>query len=127
MPQYEINVWKEVELISKEVTYFEDDKSCASYVNDKYNVPDSWTQTTIKNGQLRWKPQRGIRVTWGKLPEYSYRPKKILTSDDKALQRNLDKSITEEAIKEFEEKQYRDMRDDSSKPHPDAKGYEEKK
>ena len=32
-----------------------------------------------------------------------------------------------EAIKEFEEKQYRDMRDDSSKPHPDAKGYEEKK
>ena len=127
MPQYEINVWKEVELISKEVTYFENDESCSSYINNKYNVPDSWTQTVRENGKLRWRPQRGIRVTWGKLPEYNYVPKKMLTNDDKILQRKLDKSITPESIREFEEGQYKNMRDDSSKPHPDAKGYEEKK
>jgi len=74
MPQYEINVWREVELVSKEVTYFENDKSCASYVNNKYNVPDSWTKAIT---ELRWRPQRGIRVTWGKLPECNYKPRKM--------------------------------------------------
>ena len=124
MPQYEINVWKEGELISKEVTYFENDESCASYVNDKYNVPDSWTKTVT---ELRWKPQRGIRVTWGKTPEYNYKAKKMLTNDDKALQRKLDKSITEETIKEFKQDQFKDMIRKDFYDNPNAKGYEDHK
>ena len=109
MPKYEINLWKEIELVSKEVTYFENDADCHSYVNKKYHVPESWTQNVIKNGKLRWRPNRGIRVTWGKLPEYNYKPKKILTDDDRALQTKLDKSITLESIKEFEEDQYKEL------------------
>ena len=124
MPQYEINVWKEVELISKEVTYFENDESCARYVNDKYNVPDSWTNTVT---ELRWKPQRGIRVTGGKTPEYNYNAKKMLTNDDKALQRKLDKSITEETIKEFKQDQFKDMIRKDFYDNPNAKGYEDHK
>ena len=127
MPKYEINVWKEIELISKEVTYFEDGERCASYVNDKYNSPDSWTQTVTDNGQLHWKPQRGIRVTWGKLPEYNYKPKKMLTSDDRTLQRKLDKSITEETIKEFKQNQFRKLIRESFYDNPNAEGYEDKK
>ena len=124
MPKYEINVWKEVELISKEVTYFENDQKCASYVNDKYNVPDSWT-TAIT--ELRWRPQRGIRVTWGKLPAYNYKPKIILTKDEKVLQRKLDKSITKETIEEFRQNQFKDMIRKDFYGNPNAKGYEDNK
>ena len=124
MPQYEINVWKEVELISKEVTYFEDDEGCANYINSKYNAPDSWTHTITES---RWGPQRGIRVTWGKLPAYSYKPKKMLTSDDKELQRKLDESITPETIKEFRQDQFKDMTRKEFYDNPDAKGYEDHK
>ena len=124
MPQYEINVWKEVKLISKEVTYFEDDKSCESYVDNKYNVPDSWTKATP---ELRWKPQRGIRVPWGRIPEYNYKPKKMLTNDDKILQRKLDKSITEETIKEFKQDQFKGMIREDFYGNPDAKGYKDHK
>ena len=127
MPKYEINLWKEIELVSKEVTYFENDADCHSYVNKKYHVPESWTQNVIKNGKLRWRPNRGLRVTWGKLPEYNYKPKKILTDDDRALQTKLDKSITLESIKEFEEDQYKELMEKGARPHPNAKGYEEKK
>jgi hypothetical protein len=124
MPQYEINVWREVELLSKEVTYFENDESCAAYVNDKYNAPDSWTQSVT---ELRWRPQRGIRVTWGKLPQYNYKPKKMLSAEDHALQKQLDDSITEENIKEFEDNLFKDMTRKDYYGNPDAKGYEEKK
>jgi len=125
MPKYEINVWRGMELVSKEITYFENNDDCHSYVNKKYNVPESWTQNVIENGKLRWRPNRGIRVTWGRLPEYNYKPKKILTNEDIALQRKLDKSITLETIKEMEEDQYRKLREKGAEPHPDAKGYEE--
>ena len=124
MPQYEINVWKEVELISKEVTYFEDDKGCANYINNKYHVPGSWTHAVT---ELRWRPQRGIRVTWGKLPEYSYKPKKMLTYEDKELQRRLDESITPKTIKEFKQDQFKDMIREDFYSNPDAKGYEDHK
>ena len=127
MPKYEINVWRGMELVSKEITYFENNDDCHSYVNKKYNVPESWTQNVIENGKLRWRPNRGIRVTWGRLPEYNYKPKKILTNEDRALQRKLDKSITLETIKEMEEDQYRKLREKGAESHPDAKGYEEKK
>ena len=127
MPKYEINVWKEIELISKEVTYFESDDKCHIYVNNKYHVPETWTQTVTENGKLRWRPTRGIRVTWGKLPEYNYQPKKMLTIDDRAVQRKLDKSITLESIKEFEEDQYKELRNKGAKSRPGAKGYEDYK
>jgi len=116
-----------MELVSKEITYFENNDDCHSYVNKKYNVPESWTQNVIENGKLRWRPNRGIRVTWGKIPEYNYQPKKMLTIDDRAVQRKLDKSITLESIKEMEEDQYRKLREKGAESHPDAKGYEEKK
>ena len=125
MPKYEINVWKEIELLSKEVTYFESDEKCHDYVNSKYNVPESWTQTVTENGKLRWRPNRGMRVTWGKLPEYNYQPKKMLTDNDKDIQKKLDNSISTETIKEFEKEQYENLIDEDSGPHPDAKGYEE--
>ena len=59
--------------------------------------------------------------------EYNYKPKKILTDDDRALQTKLDKSITLESIKEFEEDQYKELMEKGARPHPNAKGYEEKK
>ena len=51
----------------------------------------------------------------------------MLTIDDRAVQRKLDKSITLESIKEMEEDQYRKLREKGAESHPDAKGYEEKK
>ena len=127
MPKYEINVWREMELVSKEITYFENNDDCHSYVSKKYNVPESWTQNVIENGKLRWRPTRGIRVTWGKLPTYNYKPKKMLTNDDKVIQNKLDESITFETIKEFEKEQYENLIDEDAGSHPDAKGYEEVK
>ena len=127
MPQYEINVWRDTELISKEVTYFETSESCAVYVRDKYGGPDSWTNIRNSNGKLRWHLKRGFRTTWGKLPEYSYEPKRMLREEDKILQKKLDDSITPETIKEFEGDLFKDMTRKEFYSNPGSKGYEDKK
>ena len=126
MERFEINVWKDSELLSKEVVQFPSSKECYNYVAEKYHGPNSWTgvHQNIKTGITRWRPPIGIRVTWGKLPEYNYRPVK-LSAEDKKLQKQLYDSITDKTIQE------EGMNDMFAKlrnnygPNPDAKGYDE--
>ena len=126
MERFEINVWKAAELLSKEVVEFPSTKECYDYVQEKYHGPNSWTGThqNLKTGITRWRPPIGIRVTWGKLPEYQYKPKK-LSAEDKKLQQKLYDSITEETVmKEGVKDMFSKLREDYG-PNPDAKGYDE--
>ena len=128
MERFEINVWKDAELLSKEVVEFPSTKECYNYVTEKYHGPDSWTgaHQNLKTGMKIWRPPIGIRVTWGKLPEYKYRPKK-LSAEDKKLQQQLYDSITEETVmKEGVRDMFAKLRENYG-PNPDAKGYDEEK
>ena len=128
MGKYEINVWKDATLLSKELVAFDSDEDCFNYVNNKYNGPDTWTGThvNLKTGVLRWRPPPGICVTWGNANRGIYKPKK-LTSEEKELQNELYNSIPHEVVNEVG---YNEMIENVSKDyygHPDAKGLEDKK
>ncbi len=127
MERFEINVWKDAELLSKEIVEFNSIKECYEYVTKKYHGPDSWTGThQNKAGVTLWRPPLGIRVTWSKLPAYKYKPQKM-SAEDKKLQRELYDSITPETIQELgPNEMYAKVRKDYL-GHPDAKGYEDKK
>ena len=126
MERFEINVWKDAELLSKEVVQFPSAKECYDYVTDKYHGPNSWTgvHQNIKTGITRWSPPIGIKVTWGKLPEYDYKPVK-LSAEDKKLQKQLYDSITDETSREEGiNDMFAKLRNNYG-PNPDAKGYDE--
>ena len=126
MERFEINVWKDAELLSKEVVQFPSRKECYDYVTEKYHGPNSWTgaHQNSKTGMIRWRAPVGIRVTWGKLPEYKYKPKK-LSAEDKKLQKELYDSITEETVNnEGRMDMFAKLRKYYG-PNPDAKGYDE--
>ena len=127
MERFEINVWKDAVLLSKEIVQFENIKECHKYVTNKYDGPDSWTGThQNKAGVTLWRPPLGIRVTWSKLSAYKYRPPKM-SAEDKKLQRELYDSITPETIQELgPNEMYAKVRKDYW-GHPDAKGLEDKK
>ena len=127
MDKYEINVWKDAELLSKEVVQFGTRELCYEYVLQKYHAPGSWTGAHQNiNGATLHRPPVGIRVTWSKLPGPIYKPAK-LNAEEKKLQRNLYNSITLEEMPELgRNEMLAKMRKDYY-GHPDAKGYEEKK
>ena len=125
MDKYEINVWKDAELLSKEVVEFASNEECYQYVLEKHYAPGSWTGShQNKNGVTLNRPPPGIRITWAKQHGRHYRPKK-LTAEEKKLQRELYDSITPETIQELgPNEMYAKVRKDYY-GHPDAKGWKE--
>ena len=127
MDKYEINVWKDAELLSKEVVEFESNEKCYDYVMDKHYAPGTWTGShQNKNGVTLNRPPLGIRITWAKRTKdnYIYKPKK-LTAEEKKLQRELHDSITLETIKELGPNEVLAKVRKNYGPNPDAKGYNE--
>jgi len=125
MDKYEINVWKDAELLSKETLEFASNKECYEYVLEKHYAPGTWTGShQNKNGVTLNRPPLGIRITWAKRGKNHYKPKK-LSAEEKKLQRELYDSITPETIQELGPNQmYATVRKDYY-GHPDAKGYKE--
>ena len=106
MDKYEINVWKDAELLSKEILDFDSNEEC------------------YKNGVTLNRPPLGIRITWSKLGHNQYKPKR-LSAEDRKMQRDLYDSITPETIRELgPNEMYAKVRRDYG-PNPNAKGYDE--
>ena len=125
MDKYEINVWKDAELLSKEIVQFSCNEDCYNYVMDKHYAPGTWTGShQNKAGVTLNRPPLGIRITWAKLGYNNYKPKR-LNAEDKKLQRDLYDSITPETIRELgPNEMYAKVRRDYG-PHPNATGYDE--
>ena len=127
MDKYEINVWKDAELLSKEVVDFASNEECYSYVTDKYYAPGTWTGShQNKAGVTLNRPPMGIRITWSKKGNTHYKPKK-LSVEEKKLQRELYDSITPEVIEELGPNEMLAKVRKDYYGHPDAKGMEDKK
>jgi len=127
MDTYEINVWKDAELLSKEILAFASNEDCYKYVLEKHHAPGTWTGShQNKAGVTLNRPPLGIRITWSKRGESYYKPTK-LTAEEKKLQRELYDSITPEEMPELgRNEMLAKMRKDYG-PNPNATGYEEKK
>ena len=127
MEKFEINVWKDAELLSKEVVQLETHEEFYTYMMEKYHAPGSWTGThqNIKGVTLS-RPPVGIRVTWGKLPGPKYKPIK-LNAEEKKLQRELYDSITPEEMPELGTNEMLAKVRKDYRPHANAKGYKEVK
>ena len=125
MYKYEINVWKDAELLSKEIVQFGSNEDCYNYVMEKHYAPGTWTGShQNKAGVTLNRPPLGIRITWAKLGYNNYKPKR-LNAEDKKLQRELYDSITPETIQELgPNEMYAKVRKDYY-GHPNAKGYDE--
>ena len=125
MDKYEINVWKDAELLSKEVVGFASNEKCHEYVVEKYEAPGTWTGShQNKAGVTLNRPPLGIRITWAKQHGTHYKPKK-LSAEEKKLQRELYDSITPETIQELgPNEMYAKVRMNYG-PNPEARGYNE--
>ena len=101
MDKYEINVWKDAEILSKEIVEFASNKECYDYVMEKHHAPGTWTGShQNKNGVTLNRPPPGIRITWAKQHGRHYKPKR-LTAEEKKIQRELYDSITPETVQEL--------------------------
>jgi len=125
MDKYEINVWKDAELLSKEIVSFASNEDCYNYVTDKHYAPGTWTGShQNKAGVTLNRPPLGIRITWAKLGHNQYKPKR-LSAEEKKMQRDLYDSITPETIQELgPNEMYAKVRRDYG-PNPNATGYDE--
>ena len=125
MDKYEINVWKDAELLSKEIVQFGSNEYCYNYVMYKHYAPGTWTGShQNKAGVTLNRPPLGIRITWAKLGLNQYKPKR-LSAEEKNLQRELYDSITPETIQELgPNEMYAKVRRDYG-PHPNETGYDE--
>jgi len=127
MDKYEINVWKDAELMTKEVVEFASNEKCYSYVTDKYYAPGTWTGShQNKAGVTLNRPPMGIRITWSKKGNTNYKPKK-LSAEEKKLQCELYDSITPEVIEELGPNEMLAKVRKDYYGNPDAKGMEDKK
>ena len=125
MDKYEINVWKDAELLSKETLDFASNEECYKYVLEKHHAPGTWTGShQNKNGVTLNRPPLGIRITWSKRGNSNYRPKK-LSAEEKKLQRELYDSITPETVKELGPNEMLAKVRKDYYGNPNAKGYKE--
>ena len=125
MDKYELNVWKDAELLSKETLNFESNEECYKYVMEKHHAPGTWTGShQNKAGVTLNRPPLGIRITWSRCGNYQYKPKK-LTAEEKKLQHELYDSITPETVAELGPNEMLAKVRNNYGPNPDAKGYEE--
>ena len=125
MDKYEINVWKDAELLSKEILAFASNEDCYNYVTEKHYAPGTWTGShQNRAGVTLNRPPPGIRITWAKLGYNNYKPKR-LSVEEKKLQRELYDSITPETIQELgPNEMYAKVRKNYG-PNPNATGYDE--
>ena len=125
MDKYEINVWKDAELLSKEIVHFASNEECYNYLMNKHYAPGTWTGSyQNKAGVTLNRPPPGIRITWAKLGHNHYKQKRM-SAEEKKLQRELYDSITPETISELgPNEMLAKVRKDYG-PNPDAKGYDE--
>ena len=125
MDKYEINVWKDAELLSKEIVSFSSNEDCYNYVMEKHYAPGTWTGShQNKAGVTLNRPPLGIRITWAKLGHNQYKPKR-LSAEEKKMQRDLYDSITPETIQELgPNEMYAKVRRDYG-PNPNETGYDE--
>jgi hypothetical protein len=127
MDKYEINVWKDAELLSKEILDFASNEECYNYVLKKHHAPGTWTGShQNKNGVTLNRPPLGIRITWARRGNNNYRPKK-LTAEEKKLQRELYDSITPEVANDIGHGEMVAKVRKDYYGHPDAKGMEDKR
>jgi len=127
MDKYEINVWKDAELLSKEQVSFATQEECHDYVVKKYEAPGTWTGAhQNKHGVLITRPPVGIRVTWARLGKNYYKPKK-LSAEEKKMQRELYDSITPEVANDIGHGEMVAKVRKDYYGHPDAKGMEDKR
>ena len=125
MDKYEINVWKDAELLSKEIVQFASNKECYNYVMDKHYAPGTWTGShQNKAGVTLNRPPPGIRITWAKLGQNHYKPKR-LSAEEKKLQRELYDSITPETVRELGPNEMLTKLRKDYYGHPNAKGWKE--
>ena len=127
MDKYEINVWKDAELLSKEQVSFATQEECHEYVVEKYEAPGTWTGAhQNKHGVLINRPPVGIRVTWARLGKNNYKPKK-LSAEEKKMQRELYDSITPEVANDIGHGEMVAKVRKDYYGHPNAKGMEDKR
>ena len=127
MDKYEINVWKDAELLCKEILDFASNKDCYNYVLEKYHAPGTWTGShQNKAGVTLNRPPLGVRITWAKRGENYYKPKK-LTAEERKLQRELYDSITPETEQELGPNEMLARVRKNYYGNPDATGMEDKK
>ena len=125
MDKYEINVWKDAELLSKEILDFASNKDCYNYVLEKYHAPGTWTGShQNKAGVTLNRPPLGVRITWAKRGENYYKPKKV-TAEERKLQHELYDSITPETVQELGPNEMIAKLRKDYYGHPDAKGWKE--
>ena len=125
MERFEINVWKDAELLSKEIVSFASNEDCYNYVMEKHYAPGTWTGShQNKAGVTLNRPPLGIRITWARLGHNEYKPKR-LSVEEKKLQRELYDSITPETIQELgPNEMYAKVRKNYG-PNANATGYDE--
>ena len=127
MDTYEINVWKDAELLGKEVVEFKSNEECYKYVLNKHYAPGTWTGSHQNKAGITFnRPPLGVRVTWAKKGNNSYKPTK-LTAEEKKLQRELYDSITPETKQELGPNEMLAKVRKDYYGHPDAKGKDDRK
>ena len=107
---YEINLWDKMVLKEKIVKKFETKEEAEKFISNE------WKAT-------------GLLFTWASLTGSGYNdtpPTRVmLTDEDKEIKKELDKSLTDEARKEWGVNEMRRNIDKDYEPHPEARGYKD--
>ena len=112
MRMYEFNLWEKQTLKEKIVKGFKSDEDASTFIDAK------------------WK-DRNLLFTWAPLTGCKYNdkpPVRIPLSDEEVqMKKDLRKTFTPEAVEEWGRDEMNSHIQDDIAPHPDAKGYEDKK
>ena len=112
MKMYEFNLWEKQTLKEKIVKEFKTDEDASAFINGK------------------WK-DRNLLFTWAPLTGYMYSEKAPiripLSGEEIQMKKDLRKTFTPEAIEEWGYSEMSSHVQKDMEPHPDAKGYEDKK
>ena len=129
MRTYEINVWRDKKIIEKVVRQFESKEAVIDYIKKRWDNGVELPRLDQEKGYLRPKIRDDI-ITWAKISTYERKraPRRVvMTAEDLQVQETLEKSITKEVVDEWgKEEMLRHVRK-AYGPHPDAKGYVDKK
>tara|TARA_Y100001951_G_scaffold48024_1_gene37853 strand:+ start:155 stop:493 length:339 start_codon:yes stop_codon:yes gene_type:complete len=112
MRMYEFNLWDNQTLKEKVVKEFKNDEDASTFINEK------WKNTNLL-------------FTWAPLTGYKYNdraPIRIpLSDEEKQMKKDLRETFTPDAINEWGYDEMSSHIQNDMAPHPDAKGYEDKK
>ena len=112
MKMYEFNLWDKMVLKEKIVKEFKTDGEASTFISE------------------RWK-DTNLLFTWAPLTGYKYNdkaPVRIpLSNEEIQMKKDLRNTFTPEAIEEWGLDEMKSQIRGDTAPHPDAKGYEDKK